>query len=66
VSREQRLRRLEDRGGGDGRVNFTICVPPAGLTATEHAAWSAEHRREAEARRAFWFTMDLGSANVNG
>jgi hypothetical protein len=57
-------RALGARTDDDGRFTFHIVAPPPGLTAEEHALWSAEQRREAEAQGAFYFTMNLGTADV--
>jgi hypothetical protein len=56
MSRDHRLRRLEQRTGeGGGRVTFRVVVPPPGLTAAEHSRWNEEQRRESEARGEYIF-----------
>jgi hypothetical protein len=65
VSTNRRLDELERRlGGDDGRFTFRVVVPPEGLTAAEHDRWSAERRKEAEARGEYSFTLDLGGAVI--
>jgi hypothetical protein len=65
MSRDHRLRRLEQRTGeSGGRVTFRLSVPPPDLTAEEHDRWSAEQRREADARGEYSFTLDLGSSVI--
>jgi hypothetical protein len=44
---------------------FRIVVPPPGLTAAEHARWSEERRKDAEARgESAPFTLNLGDAVI--
>jgi hypothetical protein len=65
MSRDHRLRRLEQRTGeSGGGVTFRVAVPPADLTAEVHARWSAELRRESDARGEYSFTLDLGASVI--
>jgi hypothetical protein len=65
MSANRRLDEIERRlGGGDARPTFQIVVPPPGLTDEEHDCWHAEHKREADARGEYCFTLDLGASVV--
>jgi hypothetical protein len=66
VSTNRRLDNLERRyGGDDERMVFRIVVPPPGLTAAEHARWSEERRKDAEARgESAPFTLNLCDAVI--
>jgi hypothetical protein len=65
LTTNRRLDEIERRlGGDDAQPTSRVVAPPVGLTVAEHERWSAEQRREADARGEYSFTLDLGASVI--